>query len=159
MTDTHDTRPNMPLGLAQRGYTGIIQQLSPKDAGSALSDIELEMSPLPVSGDQACVEWIATATHSGPLAVDDEAEFSLPPRFPRHFEQTGQVVRYPLRLGPLHHDCRTFPVGALMHFQVIRRSLQAHPERRRGGRPVEHDHPLRHERDLHSPGARPAIRP
>jgi ferrous iron transport protein A len=42
MTDIHDTRPQMPLGLAQRGYTGVIQHLSPKDAGSALSDIELE---------------------------------------------------------------------------------------------------------------------
>ena len=32
----------MPLGLAQRGYTGVIQRLSAGDAGSALSDIELE---------------------------------------------------------------------------------------------------------------------
>jgi len=42
MTDTKTTRPEMPLGLALRGYTGIIQHLSAKDAGSALSDIELE---------------------------------------------------------------------------------------------------------------------
>ena len=42
MTDTHDTRPHLPLGLVQRGYTGVIQHLSAKDAGSALSDIELE---------------------------------------------------------------------------------------------------------------------
>jgi ferrous iron transport protein A len=42
MTDTHDTRPHLPLGLAQRGYTGVIHHLSAKDAGSALSDIELE---------------------------------------------------------------------------------------------------------------------
>ncbi|PDT86965.1 iron transporter FeoA [Bradyrhizobium nitroreducens] len=42
MTDTNDTRPHMPLGLAQRGYTGVIQQLSARQAGSALSDIELE---------------------------------------------------------------------------------------------------------------------
>ena len=32
----------MPLGLAQRGYTGVIQRLSVGDAGSALSDMELE---------------------------------------------------------------------------------------------------------------------
>ena len=32
----------MPLGLALRGYTGVIQHLSAKDAGSTLSDIELE---------------------------------------------------------------------------------------------------------------------
>lgn len=32
----------MPLGLALRGYTGVIQHLSTKDTDSALSDIELE---------------------------------------------------------------------------------------------------------------------
>ncbi|WP_448045144.1 FeoA family protein [Bradyrhizobium liaoningense] len=42
MTDTPDTRSHMPLGLAQRGYTGVIQHLSAKQAGSALSDVELE---------------------------------------------------------------------------------------------------------------------
>jgi len=42
MTDTKTTRPEMPLGLALRGYTGVIQHLSAKDAGSTLSDIELE---------------------------------------------------------------------------------------------------------------------
>jgi len=42
MTDHHDMRREMPLGLAKRGYTGVIQHLSAKDAGSALSDIELE---------------------------------------------------------------------------------------------------------------------
>ena len=42
MTDTNDTRSRMPLGLAQRGYIGVIQHLSARDAGSALSDIELE---------------------------------------------------------------------------------------------------------------------
>jgi len=43
MTDTKTTtRPEMPLGLALRGYTGVIQHLSAKDAGSALSDIEPE---------------------------------------------------------------------------------------------------------------------
>ena len=42
MTDTHDTRREMPLGLAKRGYTGVIQYLSARDSDSALSDIELE---------------------------------------------------------------------------------------------------------------------
>jgi ferrous iron transport protein A len=42
MTDPHDMRREMPLGLAKRGYSGVIQHLSAKDAGSALSDIELE---------------------------------------------------------------------------------------------------------------------
>lgn len=42
MTDSNETRSQMPLGLAQRGFTGVIQHLSAKDAGSALSDVELE---------------------------------------------------------------------------------------------------------------------
>jgi len=42
MTDQSHTRPHLPLGLALRGYTGVIQHLSTKDTGSALSDIELE---------------------------------------------------------------------------------------------------------------------
>jgi len=42
MTDTTDTRSHMPLGLAERGYTGVIQHLAAKQAGSALSDVELE---------------------------------------------------------------------------------------------------------------------
>jgi ketosteroid isomerase-like protein len=43
-----------------------------EDREDAFSDIELEVSPLDVGGDRACVEWVATATHSGPLVVDDD---------------------------------------------------------------------------------------
>jgi ferrous iron transport protein A len=42
MTKRNDTQSQMPLGLARRGYTGIIQHLAAGAAGSALSDIELE---------------------------------------------------------------------------------------------------------------------
>jgi ketosteroid isomerase-like protein len=35
------------------------------------SDIELDVAPLDVSGDFACVEWTVTMTHSGPLALPD----------------------------------------------------------------------------------------
>lgn len=37
-----DTRARMPLGLARRGYSGVIQHINAHDAGSALSDAELE---------------------------------------------------------------------------------------------------------------------
>jgi ferrous iron transport protein A len=37
-----DARPQMPLGLAKRGYCGVIQRLAADDASSALSAIELE---------------------------------------------------------------------------------------------------------------------
>jgi ferrous iron transport protein A len=39
---TTDARPQMPLGLAKRGYSGVIQHLAADDSGSALSAIELE---------------------------------------------------------------------------------------------------------------------
>src|SRR5450756_1472596 len=42
MTKRNGTRPHLPLGLAKRGYSGVIQHLAAGDAGSALSDIELE---------------------------------------------------------------------------------------------------------------------
>ena len=46
MAADNDTPPQtstpMPLGLAQRGYTGVIQHLSAGGVGSALSDVELE---------------------------------------------------------------------------------------------------------------------
>ena len=43
-----------------------------EDRDSAFSDVELEVSPFDVSGDRACVEWIATLTHSGPFALADD---------------------------------------------------------------------------------------
>jgi ferrous iron transport protein A len=42
MSKTNHTRSHMPLGLARRGYSGIIQHLAAATAGSALTDIELE---------------------------------------------------------------------------------------------------------------------
>jgi ketosteroid isomerase-like protein len=43
-----------------------------EDRQEAFSDIDLDVTPLDVGDDQACVEWIATATHSGPLVVDED---------------------------------------------------------------------------------------
>ncbi len=37
-----DARPHLPLGLARRGYRGVIQHISAAGTGSALSVIELE---------------------------------------------------------------------------------------------------------------------
>ena len=42
MTVPNGVLPQMPLGLAKRGYCGVIQHLAAGDAGSALSDVELE---------------------------------------------------------------------------------------------------------------------
>ena len=38
----NETRPQLPLGLAARGYRGVIQLICAGDAGSALSARELE---------------------------------------------------------------------------------------------------------------------
>jgi ferrous iron transport protein A len=42
MTEQNDARPHLPLGLAKRGYSGVIHHLNPADSGSALSAVELE---------------------------------------------------------------------------------------------------------------------
>jgi ketosteroid isomerase-like protein len=42
-----------------------------EDRETAFSDVDLDLTALDVSGDQACVEWVATATLSGPLVADD----------------------------------------------------------------------------------------
>jgi len=42
MTEPYDARLQLPLGLAKRGYTGVIHRLAAGDAGSALSAVELE---------------------------------------------------------------------------------------------------------------------
>ncbi len=42
MAESSDIRPHMPLGLASRGYAGVIQRLAAGNAGSALPDVELE---------------------------------------------------------------------------------------------------------------------
>ncbi len=42
MSENSDARPHQPLGLARRGYSGVIQRLSASTAGSALPDVELE---------------------------------------------------------------------------------------------------------------------
>jgi steroid delta-isomerase-like uncharacterized protein len=47
-----------------------------EDRGDAFSDIELDVSSFDVADDRACVEWVVTMTHSGPLerADDDVVE-------------------------------------------------------------------------------------
>lgn len=42
MNEENDTNSHMPLGMARRGYSGVIHRLAARDAASALSDHELE---------------------------------------------------------------------------------------------------------------------
>jgi ferrous iron transport protein A len=41
-TEQIDARPHLPLGLARRGFRGVIQHIAAVDTGSALPAIELE---------------------------------------------------------------------------------------------------------------------
>jgi ferrous iron transport protein A len=41
-TEQSNGRPELPLGLARRGYRGVIQHIAAVDTGSALSATELE---------------------------------------------------------------------------------------------------------------------
>ena len=42
MTEQKEAKQALPLGLARRGFSGIIQHLAAGEAGSALSEVELE---------------------------------------------------------------------------------------------------------------------
>jgi ferrous iron transport protein A len=42
MTQATDARPHLPLGLASRGFSGVIHRIAAAEAGSALPDVELE---------------------------------------------------------------------------------------------------------------------
>jgi ferrous iron transport protein A len=42
MTDPNNAHSQIPLGLARRGFSGVIQRLTTKQASSALPDAELE---------------------------------------------------------------------------------------------------------------------
>ncbi len=42
MSEQIETKAQLPLGLAKRGYAGVIQHLVAGEASSALSDVELE---------------------------------------------------------------------------------------------------------------------
>jgi hypothetical protein len=43
-----------------------------EDGDGAFSDIDLDVSPFDVSGERACVEWVVSLTHTGPLEIDDD---------------------------------------------------------------------------------------
>jgi ketosteroid isomerase-like protein len=62
--DVHGSSP--VLSVSSREELAI--ELEERD--DAFSEIELAVDPLDVNGSQACVEWVAAATHSGPVGLD-----------------------------------------------------------------------------------------
>jgi ketosteroid isomerase-like protein len=43
-----------------------------EDRDEAFTDVEVDLRPLDVGGDRACVEWALKLTHTGPLATDHD---------------------------------------------------------------------------------------
>lgn len=41
-----------------------------EDREDAFSDVEVECKLVDVGGEQSCIEWVARATHSGPLVME-----------------------------------------------------------------------------------------
>ncbi len=46
-----------------------------EDRDGAFSDIDIDVSALDIAGDRACIEWVITLTHSGPLRIDEDFTF------------------------------------------------------------------------------------
>ena len=63
---TDDVRAWTPA-LSTGSRVELIAELERRD--DAFSEIELEVAPLEVDGEFACVEWSVTMSHTGPLAV------------------------------------------------------------------------------------------
>ena len=63
---TDDVRMWAPA-LSATSLTELLDALDTRDA--AFSDIELEITPLDVGGDFACVEWTVRMTHTGTLQL------------------------------------------------------------------------------------------
>jgi len=66
---TDDVRGSSPAMLISSAAELAVEF---EDRDEAFSDVELDLKPLDAGGNQACVEWVATVTHSGPLVVDDD---------------------------------------------------------------------------------------
>jgi hypothetical protein len=65
---TDDVRAWTPA-LSTESIDELIEQLDLRD--EAFSGVELDVSPLDVGGDYACVEWSVLMTHTGVLTLDD----------------------------------------------------------------------------------------
>jgi ketosteroid isomerase-like protein len=76
---TDDVRAWTPT-LATASLTELLDELDQRD--DSFSDFALDLVPLDVGGDYACVEWTVEMTHSGTLTLDGE----------RSIEPTGTRV-------------------------------------------------------------------
>ena len=66
---TDDVRAWTPA-LSTTSLRGLIGELDRRD--QAFSDIALDVTPLDVGGDYACVEWTVDMTHTGAITLADQ---------------------------------------------------------------------------------------
>ena len=72
---TEDVRAWTPA-LSTASLSELIDALDRRD--EAFSDMSLDVMPLDVGGDYACVEWTVDMTHSGPITFADQRASSRP---------------------------------------------------------------------------------
>jgi ketosteroid isomerase-like protein len=65
---TDDVRAWTPA-LSTTSLTELLDELDRRD--EAFSDVELDVAPLDVGGDYACVEWTVEMTHTGTVVLGD----------------------------------------------------------------------------------------
>jgi hypothetical protein len=65
---TDDVRAWTPA-LSTASRSELIEQLDRRD--EAFSDLTLDVAPLDVGGDYACVEWTVSMTHTGTITLGD----------------------------------------------------------------------------------------
>ena len=66
---TDDVRAWSPA-LSTASLQELVDELERRD--EAFSDVELDVAPLDVGGEYACVEWTIEMTHSGTIALADD---------------------------------------------------------------------------------------
>jgi ketosteroid isomerase-like protein len=57
--------------LSTASLDELIDELEHRD--NTFSDVDLDLAPLDVGGDYACVEWTVAMTHTGPITLTDDA--------------------------------------------------------------------------------------
>ena len=89
---TDDVRAWTPA-LSTTSLSELIDELDRRD--DAFSDIELDVVPLDVGGDYACVEWSVDMTHSGTITLADD----------KSIEPTGiRVTLHGVTVAEFHGD-------------------------------------------------------
>ena len=89
---TDDVRAWTPA-LSTTTLSELIEALDRRD--DAFSDIELDIVPLDVGGEYACVEWSVDMTHSGTLMLADD----------RNIEPTGiRIALHGVTVAEFHGE-------------------------------------------------------